>query len=327
MPDPGSEEDVVAKIPKIAVIGSYMTDLVTMVPRLPRRGETIAGGPFFMGSGGKGSNQAIALARLGAEVVAVVSVGADDFGKAALELFKNEGIGTGRVLVRDGYHTGMALIVVDSTNGDNQIAIAPGANEAMTGADVEAAEADIAGSDCMLLQLEIPAPAVKAAIDLAGRLGIRVILNPAPYRELDRGLYRKVGILTPNEHEAGLITGIGIESVKDARMAAEKIMSMGCRAVVITLGDNGVLVMDERTSCHLPPHGVKVTDTTGAGDSFNGALAYSIAKGMSLKDAAAFANAAAAVSVTRRGTAVAMPRLDEVEALMAAQAASCRESR
>ena len=118
------------------------------------------------------------MARLGAEVVAVVSVGADDFGKAALELFKNEGIGTGRVLVRDGYHTGIALIVVDSTNGDNQIAIAPGANEAMTGADVEAAEADIAGSDCMLLQLEIPAPAVKAAIDLAGRLGIRVIFAP-----------------------------------------------------------------------------------------------------------------------------------------------------
>ncbi len=301
--------------PKVTVVGSFNTDLVSRTPRMPVPGETILGGPFHMGPGGKGANQAVAAARLGADTTMVVKLGKDTFGDLAeANLFK-EGVRSDFVLRTDESHTGAALIMLDAA-GENMIVVAAGANNLLTPADVKAASIAITGADVLLVQLEIPLETVAEAIRIGHRAGVSVLLNPAPGRELDAGLLSMCDVVTPNETETQIITGHPVHNVSEAEEAAKQLLAEGVRAVVVTLGDKGALVVTPGRTEHVPGHKVEVVDTTGAGDAFSGALAVALAEGMELVSAVGFANAAAALQVTKIGTAPAMPYRREVDALL-----------
>lgn len=301
--------------PKVTVIGSFNTDLVVRAPHMPVKGETLLGGPYFTGPGGKGANQAVAAARLGADVTLVVRLGQDDFGDRAEENLRRESIRTDYVLRTDASHTGVAFIIVDEA-GENMIVVAPGVNELLTPADVDSAREAIAQADMLLLELEAPLETVAHAVALAHELGVKVVLNPAPGQPLSAELLRRVDVLTPNETEAQIITGLPVHTLEEAQRAGEHLLAQGVGVVVITLGARGALIVAREGTQHLPGRRVQVVDTTGAGDAFNGALAVALAEGRALPDAVAFANAAAALQVTRMGTAPAMPYRSEVEALL-----------
>lgn len=307
------------KPPKVTVVGSFNTDLVVRTPRMPVKGETILGGPYLTGPGGKGANQAVAAARLGAEVAMVVRLGQDDFGDRAEENLRREGIRTDYVLRTAESHTGVAFIIVDEA-GENMIVVAPGVNELLTPADVDAAREAIANADILLLELEAPMETVEHAVAVAHELGVKVVLNPAPGQPLSAELLRRVDVLTPNETETQLITGLPVHTVEEARLAGEHLLAQGVGVVVITLGARGALIVTCEGAQHIRGRQVQVVDTTGAGDAFNGALAVALAEGRAMPDAVAFANAAAALQVTRMGTAPAMPHRAEVEAFMEAAA-------
>lgn len=309
--------NVVLHKPRITVVGSFMTDLMSRSPHLPSPGETVMGGPFKMGPGGKGSNQAVAAARLGADVNILVSLGTDGFGDLAHANLVNEGISVDHVKRVSGLSTGAALIIVDDANGENMIVVAPGSNNELGVADVEAARELIVGSDYVLMQLEIPLETVEYTARLARANGVKVILNPAPGRELPDELLAMVDVLTPNETEASIISGMEVCDLVDAETAARALRNRGCQAVIITLGSQGVLVADDSGTRHIPSFNVDVVDTTGAGDAFNGALAAALGEGMGLHEACRYANAAAAISVTRLGTSVATARRDEVREFLA----------
>ncbi len=309
--------NVVLHKPKITVVGSFMTDLMSRSPHLPSPGETVMGGPFKMGPGGKGSNQAVAAARLGADVNILVSLGIDEFGDLAYANLVHEGIGVDHVKrVRD-LSTGAALIIVDDASGENMIVVAPGSNNELGVADVEAARELIIGSDYVLMQLEIPLATVEYTARLAKANGVKVILNPAPGREIPDELLAMVDVLTPNEMEASIISGIEVRDLDGAEMAARALRDRGCRSVIITLGSQGAMVADYSGTQHIPSFRVDVVDTTGAGDAFNGALAAALGEGMGFRDACRYANAAAAISVTRIGTSVATARKEEVRKFLA----------
>lgn len=301
---------------RIVVVGSYNTDLMARTPRMPQPGETILGGPFHVGPGGKGANQAVAAARLGAAVQLVASLGEDSFGDQALQNLVREGIDTSYVLRTGRTHTGAALIFVDA-QGENMIVVAPGANDLLSPEHVEGALDAIRAADVLLVQLEVPMPTVERACLLAREAGVRVLLNPAPGRALDAGLLQTVDVLIPNETEAAIISGIPVSDRASAEAAGRELLQRGVGAVVMTLGAEGALVVTDGGVTHVPARPVKAVDTTGAGDAFCGALAVGLAEGQSLHTAVAFAGAAAAVKVTRLGTAPAMPRRPEVEALLA----------
>ncbi|MDF1514276.1 MAG: ribokinase [Anaerolineae bacterium] len=301
--------------PRITVVGSYNTDLVVRTPRLPNQGETILGGPFFSGPGGKGANQAVAAARLGAQVRMVAKLGNDHFGDMAVENLRREGIGEDYIFRSDASHTGVAFIIVDDT-GENVIVVASGTNSHLTPADIDTAHQVITDADVVLFQLESPLETVQYAIDVAHEAGVTVLLNPAPGRVLHPELLRKVDILTPNQTEAEIITGLRISTLRQAENAADALLSLGVQTAVMTLGADGALVATNQGKHIVPSYRVEVVDTTGAGDAFNGALAVAVAEGKSLDRAVAFANAAAALQVTKVGTAPAMPRRDEVEKLL-----------
>lgn len=305
--------------PKITVIGSFMMDLMSRTPRLPVAGETVMGGPFRMGPGGKGSNQAVAAARLGAEVCMVVSLGMDYFGDVAYENLVKEGIQVDFVKRVSNVCTGAALIMVDEEKGENMIVVAPGSNNELEPRDVEKARDRILGSDYVLLQLEIPMHTVECAIKLAHANNVGIVLNPAPGRPVPNDLLSKVDVLTPNETEASAITGQAVVDDRTAEKAARDLLARGCRNVVVTLGATGALVVNHTGAYHVPAFEVKAVDTTGAGDAFNGALAVALAEGRPLLDAVEFANAAGAISVTRVGTAPAMPGRPEVEEFLTHQ--------
>lgn len=293
-----------------------MMDLMARTPRLPIPGETMMGGPFKMGPGGKGANQAVAAARLGADVTMVVSLGTDYFGEMALANLAAEGIDTRFVRRVSETHTGAALITVDDVKGENMIVVAPGSNSLLLPEDLAPAEAAIASSDYLLLQLEIPLETVTAALELAAKHSVPAILNPAPARSLPDGLLSMVGLATPNETEAQLLTGVAVTDIPSARAAGERLLEHGVQAALVTLGANGALAVTRDGSTHLPGFRVNVVDSTGAGDAFNGALAVGLAEGRTLAEAIAFANAAAALSVTKIGTAPAMPLRAEVAAFL-----------
>ncbi len=301
---------------RIVVVGSYNTDLMARTPRMPQPGETILGGPFHVGPGGKGANQAVAAARLGVAVQLVASLGEDSFGDQAQQNLVREGIDTSHVLRTGRTHTGAALIFVDA-QGENMIVVAPGANDLLSPEHVEGARDAIRAADVLLVQLEVPMPTVERACLLAREAGVRVLLNPAPGRALDAGLLQTVDVLIPNETEAEIISGIPVSDRASAEAAGRELLQRGVGAVVMTLGAEGALVVTDDGVTHVPARPVKAVDTTGAGDAFCGALAVGLAEGQSLHTAVAFAGAAAAVKVTRLGTAPAMPRRPEVEALLA----------
>ena len=306
-----------SRTPRIAVVGSFMTDLMSRTPHLPSPGETVMGGPFRMGPGGKGANQAVAAARLGAEVSILVSLGTDQFGDFAYSNMVREGIDVHSVKRIDDHVTGAALIMVDDSGGENMIVVAPGANSALTVEDVDRCIQDILNSDYLLMQLEVPLVTVEYAARIAHENGVGVILNPAPGRPLPDELLHVVDVLTPNETEASVISGIEVVDLASAEQAARKLVYRGCRTVIVTMGGLGVVIADKCDAEHIPAFKVDVVDTTGAGDAFSGALAAGLAEGMSMREAARFACAAAALSVTRIGTSVATARRDEVDLFLA----------
>lgn len=302
--------------PKIVVVGSANTDMVVKLPRLPGKGESIIGSDFVMPAGGKGANQAVTAARLGAQVTFVARLGADIFGDRALAGFQSEGIDTGFIVRDPEAPSGVALILVDA-RGDNMLAVAPGANAHLSPADVDRAEAAIAAADAVVLQMEISEQTVTHALALAAKHHVRTVLNPAPARPLSADMLSMVDVLTPNEHEVMLLSGDvggGVEQ------AARHLTDMGARTVVVTLGEEGALIVAAgEFARRVPGFAVQAVDTTAAGDAFSGALACALARGDDIGAAVRFANAAGALTVTRMGAQPSLPSAAEVEAFLARQ--------
>ena len=300
---------------RVLVIGSSNTDMIIRVPRIPRPGETILGGEFTMAGGGKGANQAVAAARAGGRVTFVARVGDDIFGEKALAAFEADGIDTRFVLRTAGAASGIALIDVDD-RGENSISVASGANAVLSTADVENAAEAFAEADIVLVQLESPIETVEAAVRKAGEKGVPVILNPAPARPLDADLLSLVSVLTPNESEAELLSGIAVRDADGVQRAAARLRARGPATVIITMGDRGVYASAPEFEGLVPAFNVNTVDTTAAGDVFNGALAVALAEKQALRDALRFAQAAAAISVTRPGAQPSAPTRSEIEALL-----------
>jgi len=299
---------------KIVVVGSSNTDMVIKSEHLPAPGETILGGEFFMNPGGKGANQAVAAARLGGEVVFVARVGKDIFGQEAVVGFNREGINTDFIVTDPEQPSGVAIIMVDA-KGENCIAVASGANNMLSPADVDKALAQIDVADVLLMQLETPIETIGHVAELGMQKGKTVILNPAPAQALPDELLARLDVITPNETEAEILTGIKVECTDDAAKAAQALRGKGVGTVIITLGSQGAFVLSESFSGLVPTRKVEAIDTTAAGDTFNGALAVGIAEGKAIEDAIAFANKAAAISVTRLGAQSSVPSLAELKSL------------
>ncbi len=300
------------KRPTIVVVGSSNTDMVIKSAKIPEPGETVLGGDFVMAAGGKGANQAVAAARLGADVVFVARVGKDLFGAQAIENFKAEGIRTDFVTQDDVTPSGVALILVDAA-GENLISVAPGANAKLTTQDVIEASDAIASADALLLQLEVPVAVVERAVRIAENARVPVILNPAPAQQLPDSLLSGVSILTPNETEAELLTGVRVSDEESAQRAGRRLLGAGIRAVLVTRGSKGVLMITPTETQAIPAVPIKPVDTTAAGDAFNGALAVALGEGQELEAAVRFASAAGALAATRLGAQPSLPRRDELE--------------
>lgn len=296
---------------KIFVIGSSNTDMVVKSEKLPAAGETILGGTFLMNAGGKGANQAVAAAKLGADITFVSKVGDDIFGKQAIQGFQKEGINTDFVFTDTENPSGVALILVDA-KGENSIAVASGANGNLQIAEVEKAIEQISANDMALLQLEIPIPTVEFAIKKCYENGAKVILNPAPAQKLDETVFQYIDIITPNETEAELLTGIKVTDLETAEQAAEVLHQKGVRNIIITLGSRGAYLYNSTANRLISTPKVQAVDTTAAGDVFNGALAVALSEGNDLEKAIEFACKAAAISVTRMGAQASTPLRGEV---------------
>ncbi len=313
--------------PKILVIGSSNTDMIIQIERIPQPGETILGGEFTTASGGKGANQAVAAARAGGDVTFVTRVGRDMFGEKAVAGFVEAGINVQYVTRDPAAPSGVALIFV-ARDGENSIAVAGGANSRLSPAEVRRAKRAIAGASAVLMQLETPLETVQAAAELAVGAKVRFILNPAPARVLPEKLLKLVAILTPNETEAEQLTGIAVTDEATASRAAEQLRARGVGTVILTMGAGGAFVATASTRKLVRGYRVKAVDTTAAGDVFNGALTVALSEGRSLLEAVRFANAAAAISVTRLGAQPSAPDRKQIELLLAkSQAGSPRRSR
>jgi ribokinase len=296
--------------PAIVVVGSANTDMVIQVDRIPGPGETVIGREFVIAPGGKGANQAVAAARLGADVTFVARLGADTFGDRALAGYEDEGIDTSYIARDAEAASGVALIFVDDA-GENSIAVASGANARLTRQDVERAADTIASADVLLVQLEVPLDAVSRAIDLAHDARVQVILNPAPAREIPPSLLSKVSIVTPNEHEIKVVVG-----EHDRERSLASILDAGVKTALVTLGARGVLWATGERRTRVPAFCVQAVDTTAAGDAFNGGLAYALGTGMEMRAAIRYASAVAAIAVTRMGAQPSLPTQDEVQAFL-----------
>lgn len=295
----------------IVVIGSSNTDMVIKTAHLPAPGETILGGTFYMNPGGKGANQAVAAARLGGHVTFVCKTGNDIFGQQAVELFQQEGIKTGYVFTDTENASGVALITVDN-KGENCIAVASGANATLSIEDVQQAEEEIKNATIVLAQLEIPVETVKYVASLAAKYNIPFVLNPAPACTLPHDLFENINIITPNETEAEMLTGIKITDRNSAVESAKMLLKKGVQNVIITLGSQGALLITNKTELFVDAPVVNAVDTTAAGDVFNGALCVALAEGMMIEEAVAFACKAASVSVTRLGAQASAPYREEI---------------
>ena len=298
-------------MPSIVVVGSSNTDMVIKTPRLPMPGETVTNGAFFIARGGKGANQAIAAARAGGRVVLIASLGQDAFGAAALLGFEEEGIDTSHIQRTAALPSGVALIMIDAA-AQNAIAVAEGANSLLSADNIRACASVIASADVLVAQLEVPLTTVSEAVAIAHAHGRRVILNPAPARLLPDALLSQVSVLTPNASETELLTGVSPRDDASLERAADLLLARGVGAVLITLGATGVFAATPGWREWIRGWPVTAEDTTGAGDVFNGVLAMALAEGTPLLDAARFANAAAAISVTRRGAQPSAPRRREI---------------
>ena len=304
----------------VAILGIYVADLAFRASRLPGVGETIAGSGFAVGPGGKGSNQAVAAARAGASVSFLSKIGRDSFGDTALALWKTEGI-VPRVEQVAEAPTGAAFIYVQEQTGENAIIVVPGAAALIGAADVEAAADAIRAARVFMTQLEQPADAALQGLRIARAAGTLTVFNPAPALPFDDAVYPLCDYITPNEHEAATLTGLPVTTLDEARRAGDALLARGAGCALITLGGQGALLHRAGESVHLPALSAgRVLETTGAGDAFNGGFAAALAEGATPLEAARFATAVAAISVTRAGTAPSMPQRHEIDALLDAAA-------
>lgn len=296
----------------IVVIGSLNMDMVVRTNRSPDAGETLIGQAFALSPGGKGANQAVAAARLGAEVSMIGRVGKDTFGSEMLEIIRNEGIHIEHISVSEHQATGVASIIIEE-DGENRIIVVPGANIELTVQDIQALEAVISQTKIIVLQLEMDLAMSEQAIAIAHRKGIPVILNPAPARVLKDEMLAQVSYLTPNETEAGILSGMTVDSAETAEQAARILLQKGVQNVIVTLGSKGALIVNAEGAKAVPGFPVKAVDTVAAGDSFNGALAQQLVLGKTLEEAVSFANAVGALAVGKEGAIPSLPQLSEVE--------------
>lgn len=297
--------------PYILVAGSSNTDMVINSPHLPAPGETIIGSSFFMNPGGKGANQAVAAARLGGHVTFICKTGNDIFGKQTAAIFENEGIDISYMLEDADNPSGVALITVDD-EGENTIVVASGSNATLSQQDIQPFSNVIENASVLLMQLEIPVDTVKYVASTARAKDVRVILNPAPACTLSDDILRNVSIITPNEKEAQMLTGISVHDLDTAKEAAHALASKGIETVIVTLGAKGALLYNGEAFELIPATAVRAVDTTAAGDVFNGALAVALTEGKPMRDAVAFACRAAAISVTRKGAQSSAPYKKEL---------------
>ncbi|OGL46574.1 MAG: hypothetical protein A2149_00370 [Candidatus Schekmanbacteria bacterium RBG_16_38_11] len=351
------------KEPLVTVVGSSNVDFVIKAKKLPQKGETVTGGIFFKAYGGKGANQAVAAKRAGAQVNFITKLGNDIFGKEYLRYLKKTGVRMDGIIIDNSFPTGMAFIVVDR-KGENQIAVSPGANTRLTPHEVGKKKVLISEAGVMLIQLEIPVETVIGALKIAKGEGILTILNPAPVKKLSAKIFSLIDIITPNEVEASNLTGVKINDIKSAEKAGRKLLSLGVKAAVITLGAKGSVLIsscqedfDKGNNPSLPPLSkggnssspplkkgdsggfskmgkvktlhikgirVKAIDSTAAGDAFNGALACALAEGINIEEAVKFANCAGALAVTKTGAQSSLPVRREIEALMEKNSGSRR---
>lgn len=298
----------------IAVVGSSNSDLIIKAERIPKPGETIMGGKFYQAAGGKGANQAVAAARAGGNVNFIACIGNDVFGEEALKGFKKDNINTDHVFVDKDEASGTALILIDK-NGENSIAVASGANLSLDEEKLLIAKEAIYNSSVLLMQLETPIETIESAASIASANGVQVILNPAPAHPLSDELLKNLTIITPNETEAEMLTGVPVNNLEGAQKAADFLLQKGVEIIIITLGTKGAFFATNNESQLVKGFTVEAQDTTAAGDTFNGTLAVAISEGKSLVEAIKFANAAAAISVTKIGAQPSAPMRDEIDKL------------
>lgn len=299
----------------VVILGIFVADTAYRAKRQPNMGETILGKGFALGPGGKGSNQAVAVARLGSPVSFISRVGDDAFAKMAREMWTAEGVNP-LVESDPNSFTGAAYIFVDDESGDNAIIVVPGAARDVGPGDLERNRSSIENAGIFMTQLETPVEAAKRGLQIARSAGVTTILNPAPAADLDGSILELCDFLVPNESEAELLTGLRVCDIEGARNAAAELRKRGAKSVIVTLGENGALLDDGANAIHVPAFAAgDVVETTGAGDCFCGAFAHALNEGCSALDSTRFACAAASISVTRPGTAPSMPRRNEVEQL------------
>jgi len=301
---------------KVVVVGSLNMDLVVRAPRIPQPGETVIGGEFYTAAGGKGSNQAVAAARLGAEVHMVGRVGQDELGGQLMEALEEASVDHEFVVQDPGASSGVALITV-ADSGQNSIVVAPGSNMRLSPDDVEAARGAIAEADILLVQLETPLEAVTRAVQIARAKGVKTILNPAPARTLPRDILGLVDVLIPNETETTVLTGLSIGTQTEAKAAGAALRKQGVMTVVLTLGERGAVYADAENVGALSAYEVMAVDTTAAGDAFVGGFAVATAEGKSLPEAVRWGNAAGALAVTKRGAQPSLPDRRALEEILA----------
>jgi ribokinase len=306
------------KAKPITIMGIFAVDLTFRTKLLPVWGETVLGGGFRLGPGGKGSNQSVAAARLGATVYFISKVGDDSFGDIASKTLETEGVDT-RFLTRSSEDaTGAAAIIIDEASGENAIIVTPGAANTLSPHEIDLARDQIRESAVFMTQLELPVALVEHGLKTARELGVPTILNPAPACRLDDSIFPLCDYMTPNESEAATLTGCSVETLQDAERAADVLIARGVRNVILTLGARGALVKTASISQHVAAFNAgKVVETTGAGDAFNAGFSVALSEGLGVVEAARFGCAVAGISVTRHGTAPSMPKRLEVTELMA----------
>lgn len=301
----------------VCILGIFVADLAFMGDRMPKIGETIAGSGFKMGPGGKGSNQSVAAARAGAKVTFISKIGRDTFGDVAQKTWSQEGI-KAEVGISDQDPTGVAFIYVNDKTGENAIIVYPGAAGTLSPADVDAHAASIQGAKVFVTQLEQPVAAAQRGLEIARAAGVTTVFNPAPAERFPDAFYPLCDYIAPNESEAAAIVGFQLDSMDAARRAGDAILAKGARNALITLGERGALLHSKSASIHVPAVSAgSVIDTAGAGDAFVGGFAAAIANGVAPAEAVRFGCTVAGISVTRRGTAPAMPSRAEIDALLA----------
>ena len=300
---------------KIVVIGSSNTDMVIQSSKLPAPGETVIGGDLVMNPGGKGANQAVAASKLGGDVTFIARLGTDMFGDHAVSSFEDAGMSTHLIQRDQNRPSGVALIMVDD-RGENSISVALGANQSLSPDDVDQGREDIINASYCLMQLETPLQTIQHAAQMASFANTKVVLNPAPAQKLPKDILKLVDIITPNETEAEILTGVKVHDERSAKLASQKLREMGVQIVIVTLGAQGAYVYSDSYQGMIQSCKVQAVDTTAAGDTFNGALVVALAEGKGLIEAVQFANRAASLSVTKLGAQQSIPMRIDVDQLL-----------